>query len=100
MINSHLGFGLLDAYALVKTAANWTLVDLMHTCNVSTRMLIKMEQLNTLVLFQSTGSRESENEINALEYVQIVVVPYVQIVSIQMSLQNSPGNDCEVCEVG
>lgn len=38
MYNSRFGFGLLDAYALVKTAVNWTLVDLMHTCNVSTRM--------------------------------------------------------------
>lgn len=55
-------------------------------------MPIKMRQVDTVVLFQSTGCRESENEINSLEYVQVVLTIEAPVRgAIELYLQSPSG---------
>ncbi|KAF4531598.1 hypothetical protein B566_EDAN010064 [Ephemera danica] len=61
--NTRFGFGLMNALALVETAANWTLV------NSSSRVLSGASP--TRVSF--AASREDCNMVNALEHVEVKV---------------------------
>lgn len=75
--NSRFGFGLMNAYGLVKEAANWTTVPPRRTCS---NFAIKRFNNKTLsyknqveISIKTDGCKGTENEINFLEHVELRV---------------------------
>ncbi|XP_023217479.1 neuroendocrine convertase 1-like [Centruroides sculpturatus] len=74
MYNSQFGFGLLNAEAMVKTAVKWEYLPQKTTCDVNAEVSFPVpisSNKSAVIIFQTDGCRDTWNEVNYLEHVQV-----------------------------
>lgn len=74
--NTRFGFGLMNAFAFVATAANWTRVPEKFTCHVITPSNINMNTSfsygsPTTIPLETTGCSNTNHALNFIEHVEI-----------------------------
>ncbi|KAK6105703.1 Subtilase family protein [Brugia pahangi] len=82
LVNSHFGFGLMDASAFVTVAKTWKNVPAQHACTTIFPTFSKREindKSVTVIKFQTDGCMGQKNEINFLEHIQLVLDAYYPI---------------------
>uniref|UniRef100_A0A1I8EX92 P/Homo B domain-containing protein n=1 Tax=Wuchereria bancrofti TaxID=6293 RepID=A0A1I8EX92_WUCBA len=82
LVNSHFGFGLMDASAFVTVAKTWKNVPAQRACATIFPTFPKREindKSVTVIKFQTDGCMGQKNEINFLEHIQLVLDAYYPI---------------------
>lgn len=82
LFHNHIGFGLMNAEAMVKTALKWKPVPQNVTCVVQPDTVLPIELSSTskkVITFTTDGCAGTENEVNFLEHVLLTVdIEYAQ----------------------
>lgn len=97
-VNSRFGFGLLDAYALVKSASHWKTVPEKRICEVVPINFQPVELVSGQPIqidLKSTGcAGEESNHIKYLEHVQLFVsIDYTKRGDLHLNLTSPSGTD-------
>ncbi|KAJ3640863.1 hypothetical protein Zmor_027398 [Zophobas morio] len=74
--NTRFGFGLMNAFGLVKAAVNWTTVPEQRVCTVTTTHEINETVSYTnpaLIQIHTTGCQNTNNEVKFLEHVELTL---------------------------
>lgn len=93
--NTKFGFGLMNAFGLVKAASNWTSVPERHTCTVP------VESINKTIAYKNplfvdiftTGCKLTKDHVKYVEHVEVrVSISYPIRGALEIYLKSPSGN--------
>ncbi|XP_050520108.1 neuroendocrine convertase 1-like [Daktulosphaira vitifoliae] len=100
--SNDFGFGLANAYQLVKQAQNWKNVPKMASCAVrmpTIKSLVLERYKSARIIVYVDGCRDMPGEINYLEQVQLVLtVTYPKRGDIQVAIRSPQGTTSQLLE--